>query len=146
MTPVANISRATPVSTMPRRSLSDILHLGTASTKTRRYGGSGHSESDNHTRSRALHVPKRGFSGPRFVLVLYAGLVAVAGAAGFLTATFVDSLEPPAYLFLVEFPATQVGFAAYGALTIATVLGIPLLFVVYVSQYIDDPDAVSPKD
>ncbi|SDM14537.1 hypothetical protein SAMN04487949_1027 [Halogranum gelatinilyticum] len=91
-------------------------------------------------------MPKRGFSGQRFVLVLYAGLVAVAGTAGFLTATFVDNLEPPAYLFLVEFPATQLGFAAYGALTIATVLGIPLLVVVYVSQYVDDPDAVSPKD
>jgi hypothetical protein len=79
-------------------------------------------------------------------LVLYLALVSVAGAAGYLTATFVDNLEPPAYLFLVEFPATQVGFAAYGALTIATVLGVPLLLVIFVSEYVDDPDAVSPKN
>lgn len=80
------------------------------------------------------------------MLLLYLALVSVAGTAGYLTATFVDDLEPPAYLFLVEFPATQLGFTAYGALTIATVLGIPLLLVVFVSQYVDDPDAVSPKN
>ncbi|SFL05282.1 hypothetical protein SAMN04487950_2190 [Halogranum rubrum] len=91
-------------------------------------------------------MPQRGFRGRRFVLFLYLALVGVGGAAGFLTATFVDNLEPPAYLFLVEFPATQFGFTAYGALTIATVLGVPLLLVVYVSRYVDDPDAVSPKD
>lgn len=91
-------------------------------------------------------MPQRGFGGRRFVLVFYLILVSIAGTAGFLTATFVDNLEPPAYLFLVEFPPTQLGFAAYGALTIATVLGIPLLLVVFVSRYVDDPDAVSPKD
>ena len=80
------------------------------------------------------------------MLLLYLALVSVGGTAGYLTATFVDDLEPPAYLFLVEFPATQLGFAAYGTLTIATVLGIPLLLVVFVSQYVDDPDAVSPKN
>lgn len=79
--------------------------------------------------------------------MLYFTLVAVAGAAGYLTATFVENLQPPAYLFLVEFPPTQLGFAAYGALTIATALGVPLLLVVFVSsEYVDDPDAVSPKD
>lgn len=91
-------------------------------------------------------MPQRGFRGRRFVLGLYLALVSVGGAAGYLTATFVDKLEPPAYLFLVEFPPTQLGFAAYGALTLATVLGVPLLLVVYVSRSIDDPDAVSPKN
>jgi hypothetical protein len=80
------------------------------------------------------------------VLFLYLALVSVGGAAGYLTATFVDDLRPPAYLFLVEFPATQLGFTAYGALTIATVLGLPLLLVVYVSRHVDDPNAVSPKN
>jgi hypothetical protein len=83
-------------------------------------------------------VSRRNWDGQRFVLLLYVLLIGVAGAAGYLTATFVDGLERPAYLFLVEFPATQVGFAAYGALTIATVLGLPLLLVVYVSQFVDD--------
>lgn len=79
-------------------------------------------------------------SGPRFVLLLYVALVAVAGVAGFLTATVVDGLEPPAYLFLVDFPPTRAGFAAYGALTVATVLGVPLALVVYVSRYVDAVD------
>nr|WP_228546235.1 cox cluster protein [Halegenticoccus tardaugens] len=69
---------------------------------------------------------------------MYASLVAVAGVAGFLIATFVDRLEPPAYLFLIEFPPTQLGLAAYGALTIATVLGVPLALIVFVSRRFDD--------
>ncbi len=72
------------------------------------------------------------------MLLLYALLVAVAGTAGFLIATVVDDLRPPAFLFLVEFPPTQLGLAAYGALTIAIVLGVPLALVVYVSRRFDD--------
>jgi hypothetical protein len=79
-----------------------------------------------------------GVRGPRFVRFLYVALVAVAGVAGFLTGTFVEGLEAPRFLFLVAFPATPLGFAAYGALTIALVLGIPLLLVVYVSENLDD--------
>jgi hypothetical protein len=76
--------------------------------------------------------------GPRFVLGLYAALVAVAGVAGYLTGTFVSGLTSPRFLFLVPFPATPLGFAAYGALTIALVLGVPLALVVFVSTRIDD--------
>ncbi|RLM59878.1 cox cluster protein [Halobellus sp. Atlit-31R] len=72
------------------------------------------------------------------MLVLYVALVAVAATAGFLTGTFVEGLRQPRFLFLVPFPATPVGFAAYGGLTIALVLGIPLSLIVYVSQGIDD--------
>ncbi|MFB6156006.1 MAG: cox cluster protein [Haloferacaceae archaeon] len=81
------------------------------------------------------------YSGSRSVLVLYAVLVAVTAVAGYLIGTFVDGLEPPKFLFLVPFPATPLGFAAYGALTVALVLGIPLALVVYVSRNVDDPDA-----
>jgi hypothetical protein len=78
-----------------------------------------------------------GRDGQRFVLVLYVALIAVATAAGFLTGTFVSGLEQPRFLFLVPFPATPVGFAAYGGLTLALVLGVPLALVIYVSQTID---------
>jgi len=78
-----------------------------------------------------------GRDGRRFVLLLYVALIGVATAAGFLTGTFVSGLEQPQFLFLVPFPATPVGFAAYGGLTIALVLGVPLALVVYVSQTID---------
>ena len=76
--------------------------------------------------------------GQRFVLGLYAVLVAVAGVGGFLTGTFVSGLSQPRFLFVIPFPATPFGFAAYGALTIAVVLGVPLLFVVAVSTRVDD--------
>ncbi|KAB1189022.1 MULTISPECIES: cox cluster protein [Haloferax] len=79
--------------------------------------------------------------GQRFVLGLYAALVTVAGVAGFLTGTFVSGLSPPRFLFLIPFPATPLGFAAYGALTIALVLGVPLVLVVFVSARIDDDAA-----
>ncbi|GGC61502.1 hypothetical protein GCM10007209_24490 [Haloferax sulfurifontis] len=38
----------------------------------------------------------------------------------------------------MPFPPTPLGFAAYGALTIALVLGVPLGLVVYVSAGLDD--------
>ncbi|QCJ47715.1 MULTISPECIES: DUF7520 family protein [Haloprofundus] len=79
--------------------------------------------------------------GPRFVLILYVLLVAISGLAGFLTATFVSGLRSPRFLFLIPFPPTQLGFAAYGALTVALVLGVPLLLVAYVSRNIDDDAA-----
>lgn len=79
-----------------------------------------------------------GRDGRRFVLILYVALVGVGAAAGFLTGTFVDGLQQPRFLFLVPFPATPAGFAAYGGLTLALVLGVPLALVIYVSRTIDD--------
>ncbi|WP_411962806.1 cox cluster protein [Haloferax sp. YSMS24] len=81
--------------------------------------------------------------GQRFVLGLYAALVAVSGLAGFLTGTFVSGLSPPRFLFLIPFPATPLGFAAYGALTIALVLGVPLALVVFVSARLDEETSES---
>lgn len=81
--------------------------------------------------------------GHRFVLGLYAILVAITGLAGFLVGTFVSGLSRPRFLFLIPFPATPLGFAAYGALTIALVLGVPLLLVVAVSARLDDEAARS---
>ncbi|QIB73509.1 cox cluster protein [Halogeometricum borinquense] len=84
------------------------------------------------------HTQSGGLRGPRLVAILYVALVAVAGLAGVLVAVFVDGLRPPRFLFLVPFPPTPLGFGAYGALTIALVLGIPLALVIYVSQNIDE--------
>ncbi|MFB6251019.1 MAG: cox cluster protein [Halobellus sp.] len=68
---------------------------------------------------------------------LYAALVGVGATAGLLTGTFVEGLTAPRFLFLVPLPPTPVGFALYGGLTLALVLGVPLALVVYVSQSID---------
>jgi hypothetical protein len=78
--------------------------------------------------------------GQRFVLQLYVALVGVAATAGYLTGAFVDGLQAPRFLFVIPFPATPLGFAAYGGLTIALVLGIPLALVVYVSGTMDELD------
>ena len=75
--------------------------------------------------------------GRRFVLVLYAALVAFATFAGAAFAVVVDDPLPPRFLFVVPFPPTLVGFALYGGLTVALVLGVPLLLVRYVSRYDD---------
>uniref|UniRef100_UPI0011A9A6BD DUF7520 family protein n=1 Tax=Halobellus captivus TaxID=2592614 RepID=UPI0011A9A6BD len=61
----------------------------------------------------------------------------MGATAGFLTATFVD-VNAPRFLFLVPFPASPLGFAAYGGLTLALVLGVPLALVVYVSRTVAD--------
>jgi hypothetical protein len=39
------------------------------------------------------------------------------------------------FLFIIPFPLSPLGFAAYGGLTIAIVIGIPLGLVIYVSEY-----------
>lgn len=82
------------------------------------------------------------FDGPRLVIVLYALLTAIGGVGGVLVATFVDGLSAPALYAVIPLPPTALGFGVYGAVTIATVLGIPLALVVYVSRRIDDPNAV----
>ena len=79
-----------------------------------------------------------GREGSRIVIRLYLALVAVATTAGLLTGTFVEGLTAPRFLFVVPLPPTPLGFALYGGLTVALVLGVPLALVVYVSQSIDD--------
>jgi hypothetical protein len=87
-----------------------------------------------------------GLGGRRFVVVLYLALVAISGVMGVLFVTAVDDPSPPALFFLVDLPPTAVGFGLYGALTVAVVLGVPLLLVVAVSELVDDVDAVGRAD
>lgn len=83
--------------------------------------------------------------GRRFVVWLYVALVAFAGVAGVLFATVVDEPVPPAFLLLVELPPTALGFAVYGALTVALVLGVPLAAIALLSERVDDA-AVAPSE
>jgi hypothetical protein len=75
--------------------------------------------------------------GPQFVLGLYVLLVAFAGVAGVLFSTVVERPEPPVLFFFLPLPPTALGFAVYGAVTVAVVLGVPLAGVVYASRTID---------
>ena len=79
-----------------------------------------------------------GFRGQRVVVTIYLVIVAFTGVAGYMTATVVDGITPPRFLFLVEFPPTPLGLAAFGALTIGLVLGILLMAVTVVSDRFDD--------
>lgn len=143
-------------STIPRRSLSLIPERGDARTKARAsrpttrernpysatartpvVTGSTETDSDGETASASAT-----FDGPRFVLVLYVLLTAVGGVGGVLVATFVEGMTAPALYGVVTLPPTALGFGLYGAVTIATVLGVPLALVVYVSRRVDDPHAI----
>jgi hypothetical protein len=88
------------------------------------------------------HTATDGFGGKRFVVALYLALVAVSGVMGALFTVAVSEPSPPALFFLFELPPTTLGFALYGAVTIAVVLGVPLALVVAVSERVDDVDGV----
>lgn len=79
--------------------------------------------------------------GRRFVGLLYVALVAFATVAGVLFARAVENPEPPALFFLVELPPTEAGFAVYGGVTIAFVLGLPLAAVIVMSAVADVEEA-----
>jgi len=85
---------------------------------------------------------RRRLGGRQFVVLLYLALVAISGVMGVLFTTAVDDPSPPALFFAFELPPTAVGFGLYGAITIAVVLGLPLVLVVAVSELVDDVDAV----
>nr|WP_321167803.1 cox cluster protein [Halonotius terrestris] len=87
-----------------------------------------------------------GIGGKRLVVGLYLGIVCFTGVAGYLTASVVDEITPPRFLFLIEFPATAFGLAAYGALTIALILGVLLGLVTVVSERIDDASPGTDDD
>jgi len=76
--------------------------------------------------------------GRRLVVGLYVGIVCFTGVAGYLAAGVVSEIESPRLLFLIPLPATRFGLAAYGAITIALMLGVLLIAVTVVADRIDD--------
>jgi hypothetical protein len=74
------------------------------------------------------------------VLVLYVGLVAFSGLIGVLFSQVVSNPTPPRLLFLFPLPPTALGFAVYGAVSVAMVLGVPLAGVIVVSRFVEDVD------
>ncbi|MCL9815398.1 DUF7520 family protein [Natronocalculus amylovorans] len=85
-------------------------------------------------------MSERSLSGPRLIIIIYLGVVAFAGLTGFLLPRIVSDVTEPRLFFLIELPATSVGLAVYGAVTIAVVLGVLLWLVTYVSEHIDDAE------
>jgi len=75
--------------------------------------------------------------GRRMVLLLYAAIVGIAGVLGTILGEFVFAGTGPELFFLIELPPTALGFAAFGAVTVAVGLGVPLALVVYLSRGVD---------
>lgn len=82
----------------------------------------------------------RQLGGRRLVVSLYLIVVAIAGVMGFVIGSVSPRGLDPAFLGVVDLPPTPLGMAAYGALTLAVLLGVILLAVTYVARY--DEDAV----
>lgn len=72
-------------------------------------------------------------AGRRVVVTIYVGLVALAGLMGYILGIIIDDLQQVALFGLIPIPPTPAGLALYGAVTIATVLGVLLLLVRYVA-------------
>ena len=79
-----------------------------------------------------------GVGGRQLIVGLYVGIVCFTGVAGYLAAGVVGEIQPPKFLFVIPFPATQLGLAAYGALTVALMLGVLLFAVTVVADRVDD--------
>lgn len=89
----------------------------------------------------------RSTPGPRVILLIYVVVVAIATGTGFIIGAIGPvGLRPPAFLGVLEFPPTPLGMAAYGGMTLALLLGVLLLGVMYVSRNYVEPESDSGSD
>lgn len=77
-------------------------------------------------------------AGPRVVLTVYLAVLGVAGAMGALLGYVNPEGMDPELFFLVDLPATPLGMATFGVVTVGVLLGVLLLAVRYVSRFDDD--------
>jgi hypothetical protein len=77
--------------------------------------------------------------GQQFITYFYIAIVTLAAVAGYTIGSFGIKGTDPELFGFIQLPPTPVGMAAYGALTIATLLGAVLLLVVYVSNRYAEP-------
>ena len=82
----------------------------------------------------ANRVAEPGWSGRRVILLLYLVVVAIAGFTGFVLGVIGPRDLDPQLFGFIAMPPTPLGMAAYGAITLATVLGVMLALVVFVSE------------
>lgn len=74
------------------------------------------------------------WSGRRLVFAIYLVVLGVAGTLGLVLGALLPVASGPDLFFLVSLPATPLGFATYGVVTVAVALGVPLALVAYVSR------------
>jgi hypothetical protein len=74
-------------------------------------------------------------AGSRVVLAVYLAVLGVAGTMGALLGYVNPEGLNPTLFFLVDLPATPLGMATFGVVTVGVGLGVLLLAVRYVSRY-----------
>jgi len=79
-------------------------------------------------------------NGRRLVLVLYVAIVLLTAIVGFVIGAIGPQGLDPALFGFIDLPPTPYGTAVYGAATIATILGVLLSAIVYVSDRYDDAE------
>jgi hypothetical protein len=79
-------------------------------------------------------VVEPGRSGRRIVLSLYVIVVAIAGFTGFVLGYIGPRDLDPRLFGVIAMPPTPLGMAAYGAVTLAVVLGVVIALVMVVSR------------
>lgn len=82
----------------------------------------------------AERVVEPGRSGRRVVLLLYVVVIAIAGVTGFALGYIGPRDLDPQLFGFIAMPPTPLGMAAYGAITLAVVLGVVIALVVFVSE------------
>lgn len=74
-------------------------------------------------------------AGSRVVLAVYLAVLGVAGAMGALLGYVNPEGMNPSLFFVVDLPASPLGMATFGVVTVGVGLGVLLLVVQYVSRY-----------
>ncbi|WP_123533177.1 DUF7520 family protein [Halosimplex salinum] len=77
-------------------------------------------------------------SGPRVVVAVYLAVLGVAGTMGALLGYVNPEGMDPELFFLIDLPATPLGMATFGVVTVGVGLGVLLLAVRYVSRFDED--------
>jgi len=98
------------------------------------------SEAESGTDAEVTPEPEadaRVWGGKRFVVLVYAALVAVTGVFGYIIGLARPADLDPRLLGVIPLPPTPAGVALYGMLTVALVLGVLLAGVNYVSKRYD---------
>ena len=121
---------------IPRISLLVILGLTSGAGK----GPSVRRESANRCAALPERVTATRRDGQRLMILLYFVIVGIAGGLGVVLGGFIFAGEGPELFFLIDLPATALGYATFGVVTVAIGLGIPLALVVYVSRGLDSVD------
>lgn len=74
-------------------------------------------------------------AGPRVVVAVYLAVLGVAGTMGALLGFVNPEGMDPTLFFVIDLPASPLGMATFGVVTVGIVLGILLLAVEFVSRY-----------